>query len=215
MSLNRPVLCISLFGLTDMVQLPEVGSRKLIKCDLGKDAYTMDLTIMDRDIVDDKNILGFSMGINNPQLLPYVVIKHKEHILTYSRAKGAETRLHGSRSLGFGGHMDMDKAPEDLAVALQTECAREIMEEVGLTLPGFNFTHIISDYSNSVGSVHLGVLAIVELTDEQFEQIQIDPTEITDPAWEALSTLKFDKEIYESWSQMVIEHLTEKETTNA
>lgn len=207
MNKQRPVLCISLHALHLATSLPKVGERKLIPFNFAQEIQPIDLDIMDRNIVDSSEALHFSEGMKYPQLLPYVVIRYNDQILTYSRAKGAEARLHGTRSIGFGGHMDMSRIPEDIAESLQQECAREVQEEVGINLTDFNFTHIISDYSNAVGSVHLGILTIVDLTEDQFADINVDNTEISDPEWVSLFTLKHDYPDYENWSQMVINHL--------
>lgn len=205
----RLVLCMALFSLNHLVQLPKIGTRKLIPFNFTELTH-WDLGIKDRNKVDSDEPTGFVEGMEYPQLLPYVVIRYKNKILNYSRAKGAEARLHGTRSIGFGGHMDMATLPEDLAASLQTECQREIQEEVGITLSNFNFSHFIVDYTNSVGSVHLGILAIVDLTDEQYAAINIDATEISDPEWTSLEHLEAAYGRYENWSQMAIEHLTEK-----
>lgn len=205
----RLVLCMALFSLSQLVKLPKIGARKLIPFNFTELTH-WDLGIKDRNKVDSVEPTGFVEGMEYPQLLPYVVIRYKNKILNYSRAKGTEARLHGTRSIGFGGHMDMTTLPEDLAATLQTECQREIQEEVGITLNNFHFSHFIVDYTNSVGSVHLGILAVVDLTDEQYAAINIDATEISDPRWEELGDIFRHQYGYENWSQMVIEKLVQE-----
>ena len=122
-----------------------------------------------------------------PQILAYSVIRCGNEILTYSRKKGAESRLHGSRSIGFGGHVDIadysEQADEYVGYlgALTKACERELHEELGLvtTVGTRQFSSIIVDQTNPVGSVHVGLP--LEITVLHRNEIEIDPKEISDP----------------------------------
>lgn len=135
------------------------------------------------------------------QVIPYATIWRlydgKCQFLSYTRMKqGGETRLHGKRSIGFGGHMNHS---EPFAVAL----AREIREEV----PGAAdyvslFSGWLRDEHSEVGKVHIGAHYFYEV-DEQFEMKFPDPS-IGRPSWETYEELSGRAGHFEAWSQLLI-----------
>ena len=168
---------------------------------------------LNRGVVDNKE--GYEdilIGQRFAQILPYIVVKNPEtnEILTYSR-NGAETRLHGSRSIGIGGHIDIDdiKFNEegfDPIKTIELSMLREIKEEAGITeldveaLGGIQkiIDRVIIDFSNEVGSVHLGFLGVIETADINPEE------ELFDHRWVSIDELKQTIDEYESWSRMII-----------
>ena len=111
------------------------------------------------------------------QLLPYVVMNQmcedgESRFIVYRRGKGVgESRLAGNVSIGFGGHIDLadvitaGDSVVDLRATVDVACARELEEEVlcdGVPLVG-NDVHavgLITDNSDKVGLVHLGMVMI-------------------------------------------------------
>lgn len=160
---------------------------------------------------------------NNPewkQLIPYVIVSPwNQGIANYWRGKGqGEARLHGKRSLGFGGHINPDDAPatpgyEHLAKHYYSNgMRRELSEELTITnypsnlaMPVIGF---INDDSNDVGKVHLGVVHFVELP----PVCAIAPNEpdIVDLACHDLEVLHRARAEFESWSQLCIDTLIDE-----
>lgn len=104
------------------------------------------------------------------QLLPYVVaMDNVSRIYCYTRGKGgAEGRLHGNISIGLGGHVDVAPADgESLEALLKSEANRELAEEANLPPADIEFVGLICDPSNTVGQVHIGLLAVRRITDEE------------------------------------------------
>lgn len=170
-----------------------------------------DYHFINRKIVDSVDEVHHQICVAFPQILGYVVIRSEGQVLTYSRKTGAETRLHGSRSLGFGGHADIDDvklangfiaAPQTLSLSIK----RELEEELDYTLnQSIKYDKLILDNQNAVGRVHVGLLQIIDLPINL--AIKLFQEEISDPDWVTLEDLQKTKDQYENWSQMVIEHL--------
>ena len=137
------------------------------------------------------------------QLIPYVVIKQNAHYFSYLRSKsGGESRLHGRRSIGIGGHINHQD--QSLAHGI----ARELQEEMTLPKNANSSVHLaglINDDTNAVGAVHLGVVYILELPPGERPQS-------ADPALQDLrpctpAELRATLQEYESWSQILIPNL--------
>jgi len=139
------------------------------------------------------------------QLIPYVVLKCGESLFHYRRgAAGTEKRLTTKRSIGIGGHIsEADAAgPGDLyRNGMQRELEEEIAIECGYTerLIGF-----INDDDTFVGSVHLGVVHLLDLT-----ETRVTPREdaIAEAGFAPLAELASQRADFESWSQIVLAEL--------
>jgi len=142
------------------------------------------------------------------QLIPYLVIRHGDRVLCYTRGKsGGEARLHARMSIGIGGHIndgDTQAAHFD-GRAYFRAVERELHEE--LEIPGGyrqRIAALLNDDSNEVGRVHLGVVHLVE----------VDSPEIR-PREEAISGLRFasaeelvpQRDRLESWSRICLDGL--------
>lgn len=201
------VLCINRSAIVTQ-GIPANNAHGIYPFDLSQVAQNQ-YHFINRDVVDSNEKEKHLIGCALPQILGYCVIKCGNHVLTYARKRGAEARLHGNRSLGFGGHVDIDDYSKHQAkpyfAALAYSIERELLEEVGLQIPismGMCDTLIV-DQSNPVGSVHVGlpILINVELRNE----LEIDYSEIADPQWISIQQLKEDIALYENWSQLLIE----------
>lgn len=89
------------------------------------------------------------------QVIPYCVLRDMDdpnYCAAYWRGGEQEVRLHGKRSIGFGGHME----PEDKRMPCLT-LYRELMEEAGIqpALDALRPCGIIRTY-DPVGLYHLG-----------------------------------------------------------
>lgn len=103
------------------------------------------------------------------QVIPYVVLKHKNRVFAYQRTKkSGEKRLHGNWSIGVGGHINpQDCIPPSKVLgvygAFWSGVDRELKEEVGAVPDKFDLAALIFDPSNAVGRVHLGVVYVAEV----------------------------------------------------
>jgi predicted NUDIX family phosphoesterase len=135
------------------------------------------------------------------QLIPYCVLRHGDRIFHYRRGKsGAEARLRSLRSVGIGGHIS---AVEDGGAAdpYRAGMLRELAEEVELLTPfRERIFGMINDDATPVGTVHLGVVHLLDL-----EAPDVRPSEdgIAEAGFAPLSELQRDTLEFESWSQLV------------
>jgi predicted NUDIX family phosphoesterase len=139
------------------------------------------------------------------QLIPYIVLKHGTSLFHYRRgAAGTEKRLAAKLSIGVGGHIsEADAAGEgDL---YRNGMHRELDEEIAIgcryseRLLGF-----INDDRTPVGSVHLGVVHLLELSEPL-----VAPREeaIAEAGFAPLAELACRSADFETWSQFVLQEL--------
>lgn len=173
-----------------------------------------DYQFINRKVCDDKNDKSWNhlLAAVFPQILPYIAVMDTDgKYLTYSR-NGTETRLHGSRSLGIGGHIDIcDFYDEDFHLfnspieTIAQATHRELVEEINVAAM-FDMTlldRIIVDTTNSVGKVHVGLTTTLIA-----EQHSIQPQEeLHDAKWLTVEELKASIDEYENWSKLIIEGL--------
>lgn len=146
---------------------------------------------------------------SHKQLIPYCIFKCGDRVLHYTRGKaGGENRLHAKISVGVGGHInpvDMGEGRQG-AAAYYAAVQREIDEE--LDIRGdyeMRIVGLLNDDSNPVGQVHLGVVHLVELENEEVSSRE---DALTDLSWATIAELKgglFER--LETWSQLCVEHL--------
>ncbi len=143
------------------------------------------------------------------QLIPYVIMYSDGKYLSYVRGKRAgETRLLGNRSIGIGGHINpCDDMPlfADFYQTYLTAVEREVDEEVSLeTKHTDKIVALLNDESNTVGSVHLGIVHFWNL-----ERPDVSRKEqmITQMSFMSLDELFEVKDTMETWSQLCLENL--------
>lgn len=205
--IKEPVLCISQEALAEQ-RIPTTGMGILAfdwnKVDLDH------IALLTRNVCD--NPKHKSVGEYFPQIIPYIIVRNQEgKILTYSRGKGTEDRLHAFRSIGFGGHIDFVDVfnhPSKLISAIQVGADREIAEELdadGNITNNIKPDNIIIDYTNGVGKVHVGVLFDITL-----DEVNTDTYEISDAMWLSLDEIKQSSSKYENWSRLAINYIDNK-----
>lgn len=205
--IKEPVLCISQEALAEQ-RIPTTGMGILA---FDWDKVDLDhIALLSRSVCD--NPKHKSVGEYFPQIIPYIVVRNQEgKILTYSRGKGTEDRLHAFRSIGFGGHIDFVDVfnhPSNLISAIQVGADREIAEELvadGNITNNIKPDNIIIDYTNDVGKVHVGVLFDITLN-----EVNTDTYEISDAMWLSLDEIKQSSSKYENWSRLVINYIDNK-----
>ena len=203
------VLCVNRKALIDQnIPCPATGIFPLSLEDIQPDEYQF----LNRKIVDSDIPLYNAIGRCFPQILPYIAITDGQgKYLSYSR-NGTETRLHGSRSIGVGGHVDIydtyngeDTYWQSIEATILSACRRELEEEILWhdydDYLAVDFDKLIVDTSNSVGSVHVGLFTTLVYPNAKPQE------ELHDAQWLTLDGLKSNIDEYESWSQIIIKEL--------
>lgn len=144
------------------------------------------------------------------QLIPYVVFRQlserKETLFfVYTRTKlQGEQRLHGKRSLGIGGHIEIHDAAK--GVPYEMALIRELVEEVKGKYEVGSPVGLINDDSNAVGKVHLGVVHFADVQEpDSLEPAEVE--EMADPGFRTAGWLAEHLQEFENWSQIVIQQL--------
>lgn len=165
------------------------------------------------------------LGKYFPQILGYFQIVDSEgRILSYYR-KGKEKGLAGKRSIGVGGHVDLQDSvgaflttddtiemdiDNNILSVIITGAYRELKEEIGLTVTfdPFAFNKVISTYADPTSAVHVGLAVELSVTDEEKATLKFEELEYLDVQWLTREELKADLEAndaFETWSKLLIE----------
>lgn len=206
------VLCISRDALSEQSIPPSV--QGIFPFNLDK-VSSEDFHFINRKIVDSDKELYKNMAYYFPQILPYIAVTDGEgKYLSYSR-NGTETRLHGSRSIGVGGHVDITdmynteyNLVNNILETITQSTLRELEEEANIVYDSASpnvITHIcnkvIVDTSNPVGKVHVGLFTTLVYPHAQPQE------ELHDAKWLTVDELKASIDEYENWSKLIIEGL--------
>lgn len=208
-----------------MNELVLAVSREALDVGTASGIFPIDLNSIDseayallpRHIADNKSDSSVELGKLFPQILGYVqLVNEQGEILSYAR-KGKEKGLHGLRSIGVGGHVSHEelvtaiyRADEPMQLPKLTELIqlglrRELLEEVGIDIGTYIEANqlLISD-SNLTSQVHVGLpmqLNVVE------SDIILEESEFLDARWINVEELKATVDIYEPWSQLIIQNM--------
>lgn len=167
-----------------------------------------DLRMIPRDLAENDDSLR--------QLTGYAVLKVGDLYAHYAR-NGTESRLHGSRSLGFGGHIEFrDLIPVrgkpsiiDVDRTVEACTEREVKEETGISEAPINIHPLgllVMD-EPQVSRVHLGVVTILEYASLDVVDITCSDGEIHEIEWSKASELKVRSDEFEGWSKVLLSHL--------
>ena len=208
-----------------MNELVLAVSREALDVGTESGIFPIDLNSIDceayallpRHIADNKSDSSVALGKLFPQILGYVqLVNEQGDILSYAR-KGKEKGLHGLRSIGVGGHVsheelvtaiyrsdDPTQLPK-LTELIQLGLRRELLEEVGIDIGTYMQANqlLVSD-SNITSQVHVGLpmqLNVVE------SEISLEESEFLDARWINIEELKATVDLYEPWSQLIIQHM--------
>lgn len=140
------------------------------------------------------------------QLIPYVLVFCNDRILRYRRGKGGqETRLHGLFSVGVGGHIsEEDHGLFSNHLGYHDGMRRELMEEVAIERANDVAVAAINDDSTEVGSVHFGVVHVIQVASEEIVGRR---SGIVSPEFIPIADAVGDSSAYESWSRFCLENL--------
>jgi predicted NUDIX family phosphoesterase len=154
----------------------------------------------DRDAVEEDPSLK--------QVIPYALVTRGDDVFLCQRSdRGGERRLRGMLSIGVGGHVN----PEDSADVVEHALRRELTEE--LVLPARYEARIVGIVNNDatpVGSVHVGVVAVVEPGPGQVK-VREEDTMSGDFIGRAdlLALHARSRDSFEGWSALLIDRLDE------
>jgi len=137
------------------------------------------------------------------QLIPYVVVRDGARTLLMERTDaGGDPRLFRKASIGVGGHLNPVDGDEDpLMAGLQREWAEELVADWD---PEFRLVGLLNDDSNPVGSVHLGVVFVVEADGRP---VAVRERDKLTASWADGGELRAAAERMETWSRLVVDHL--------
>jgi predicted NUDIX family phosphoesterase len=145
------------------------------------------------------------------QLIPYCVLAWRaadgeRRYFAYTRGGGqSEARLRAKRSVGIGGHISSTDGAHGDDTSYDAGMRREIAEEIAI---GGGWTSrcvgLINDDSNAVGSVHLGIVHVLEL---EKPEVASRESELVECGFETLARLLAERERFETWSQITLDAL--------
>jgi len=143
------------------------------------------------------------------QIISLFLIRYNDHILTYKRTKRLpEKRLHHTKSINFGGHLqDIDRAPI-LETFFQDDInlifTRELHEEVRISGGIKTLSHIGCLYNpvDDFSARHVGVCFCAELNDENVESNE--PGNHTTVKFETIDIILNSIAGYDEWSGLVL-----------
>ena len=206
-----------------MNELVLAVSREALNVGTESGIFPIDLNSIDseayallpRHIADNKSDSSVALGKLFPQILGYVqLINERGEILSYAR-KGKEKGLHGLRSIGVGGHVSHEELVTvicneptqlpKLTELIQLGLRRELFEEVGIDIGTYMEANqlLVSD-SNITSQVHVGLPMQLHVPEYG---ISLDESEFLDARWISVEELKATEDIYEPWSQLIIQQL--------
>lgn len=166
--------------------------------------HSADYAIMPRSMVDNSNIADqIAKTFVHP--IPYVLVRHNGKYLTYDRG-GTEKLLDNKVSVGFGGHVEAKKLGQPVMDLIMYAMRRELEEEIGIAFEHSNKLEIlfgIRSDADVVSTRHLGLVAVVDLTNQQMAKIALDEKEIFNPRWLTITDL-IQVHNLENWSQIVV-----------
>jgi predicted NUDIX family phosphoesterase len=137
------------------------------------------------------------------QLIPYVVLRWRDRIFTYTRGSaGKESRLRTRRSLGIGGHICSEDGASS-ADPYRTGLERELEEEIHLdTTYRERAIGLINDDRTAVGQVHLGIVHVFDLAEPK---VRPRDEALAEGGFVPLAQLRQQHGSFETWSQYLLE----------
>lgn len=148
------------------------------------------------------------------QIIPYVILKHRDKLLFYVRGKGSgESRLISKGSIGIGGHVSRvdDSIFSDnnnfVSDIYKAAVLREVNEELNIDCKFYDSKiAVLNDDSNDVGRVHFGVIHLWEL---QSQQISKREKKITQLTFLTPNEILNSKYTLENWSSICLGNINQ------
>ena len=142
------------------------------------------------------------------QIIPYAIISNKESFFLFKRtSRQTEKRLHNKFSLGVGGHMNQGNSKEPEEQYLVNELKRELFEEIkllnGCLIEDVEFIGFINDDTIPVGSVHIGLLYNIHVSNKD---VVINEPDMMTADWIDKPGLAEFYEGMETWTKIAFDH---------
>lgn len=140
---------------------------------------------------------------SHKQLIPYVVVREADRVFLMERTEaGGDPRLHRRATIGVGGHLNpVDDGPDPLGSGLRREWGEELRADWE---PEFAPIGLLNDDRNHVGSVHLGVVFVVQAAGRAIDVREHDKLS---GRMASLDEVRAAWDRLETWSQLVAEAL--------
>lgn len=140
------------------------------------------------------------------QIIPYAIVKYKDKYLLLKRKSAQnEERLHDMYSVGVGGHINKIDGLIGIKNIIREGFRRELNEEVSIKC-GYNVNYmgIIRDNSTDVAKLHLGIVYMLDLKEDNINIIEVDKMSGSMKDYNEIGQY-YDN--MESWSQLVYDNV--------
>lgn len=149
------------------------------------------------------------------QPIPYVAVCHEDKVLCLTRLKTqGESRLHGKRSIGVGGHINPCDQPLEAGQSdlFRQACLRELHEELVLPPEAGELLEpvgLLNDDTTAVGAVHVGLVYRLDASSLPASFLSIRESSAMTGGLEPLSELEqlaqSDSSPFETWSTLLLQ----------
>lgn len=178
------------------------------QCLQKEEVFFIEENFLEKQITNNSYFIDREKAESNidvTQIIPYVIFKCKEkYFVNFRTSKQSEKRLHNIFSLGFGGHIN----PSD-GKSIINGRDREISEEISKTKKLYgNYIGVIKSNKTEVSKCHLAVCYLFDV--DEYDDISIKETEKLIGMWMNIEELKCHYELFENWSQILIDYLKDK-----
>lgn len=148
------------------------------------------------------------------QVIPYFILINKGDVMAYSRGTESEERLHGTMSIGVGGHIESYDGLVS-SEAYFTGAQRELIEEASLMVQFGDinnaFVGFINDESTEVSQVHLGLAHIIVINDNERDALEKKGCALGKVDFIPIDEIQNEIENFEKWSQHAIKMISRTE----
>jgi len=138
------------------------------------------------------------------QIIPYGVVVRDRRVFRFHRCSGGEKRLVGRSSIGVGGHVN----PEDAGDVIHDALRRELEEELHLPAERtITLLGMLNDDTTAVGSVHVGIVARVDVGDGTPGEgaVRVRETDAMEGGFvDRDALLAEDRAAFETWSAFLL-----------
>lgn len=140
------------------------------------------------------------------QIIPYIMVTYSNKIFTLHRkSTQTEKRLHDKYSIGVGGHINpTEQTGDKIDGIIEKGLERELNEELSIKCC-YNYKVIgyINDDTNDVGSVHLGLVHMLTVTDEK--AVSVAEKDMMEGQFKSRPDIEKIYSLMETWSQLLFE----------
>lgn len=139
------------------------------------------------------------------QIIPYILVHHKNTYLVLQRITTSEKRLHNAYTFGVGGHINpIDSGGADEKDIIERGMFREMYEEIDIkNLKSIKLVGFIYDNSQDVSRHHLGFVYDAEIGDKNVEIIEKNNFK---PYFVKVKDMPKYLNGKESWAEIVYKH---------